>query len=71
MGYEYRTAVQAKAQGYFALTRTYKPSAGHMMAKVLSDMERGDISVVLVRSSEVDRAGNEFNGLQVWRYRGY
>ena len=71
MNYQRLTASQAGEQGYFPLTRAYRPSEQAMLAKVLADMKRRDIPVVLVRVTEKDRHGIEFNGLEVWRYRGY
>ena len=71
MTYQYLTALQAGAEGYFPLTRVYRPSEQAMLVKVLDDMKRGDIPVVLVRATGKDRRGEMYEGLEVWRYRGY
>ena len=64
----YMTEQEAKAGGYYPLTDTYQRYEVPLMQKVLADMARGGIPVVLVPTKSNRRTG-AVRGLQIWRWR--
>jgi len=65
---EILTEDEAKARGYYPLTRAYRPIQRGMWLKVLKDMERGGIECCLVRKPVSGGSeGGDFEGTIVYR----
>ena len=64
----YMTEQEATEGGYYPLTDTYQRYEAPLMVRVLADMERGGIPVVLV-PTKPDRRTGSVRGFQIWRWR--
>ena len=65
---EFKEIEEAKAAGYFPLTRPYRDTQGHLWLKVLEDMRAGDIRHCLVEVP-VNSPNGTYTGVEVWRER--
>ena len=65
---EILSETEARARGYYPLTRAYRPRQKGMWIKVLKDMEMGGIACCLVRK-HVSGGGEDgdFEGTIVYR----
>ena len=61
---------EARAQGYILVSGPYRPDEEDwMLRRVVVDLERGGMTVVLVwQRARADRGG--YMGLSVWRKKG-
>ena len=64
---EILTEEQAKAKGYYCLTRPYRPSQRHMWIKVLEDMKRGGIACAIVKGHVQGGGTGDYEGVTIWR----
>ena len=65
---DFKTRDDAKAEGFFSLTRPYNERQGHLWLKVIEDMRRGEIRHCLVKVKVETPRGN-YIGVEVWRER--
>ena len=65
---EFKTKDEAKAEGFFSLTRPYNERQGHLWLKVVEDMRAGDIKHCLVKVTVIAING-DWEGVEVWRER--